>query len=269
VNATNAYVESSYATRALRYLVHFKAGDDDYLVVYDDMASSSGNTKSFNLYYDEDCTTFTHILPNIVCRASDRSLLTDVIYPSGSDIAKSYSSETYAEKLTLCASTNGSTCDATNTDADFLLVHMPLAAPTGSMPTVAGLGTIDANFRGVEIKDASKPGVAIFPKVGATYSDASFTTTHSGTGQYLVMGLEPALYDVMRGGQEIVNERSVDSNGTLYFESTSGAFTIGEAQGAPGPVPPPWIDPPLPPDPLQPIAGGPLTHRHLIQRRLH
>lgn len=237
INLTNVYVAGANASRALRYLVHLRGGANDYLVVYDDMASSSGNTKSFNLDYDEDCSTFTTALPNVVCRAADRSLLTDVIYPSGSGVAKSTSSLTYAERLTLCASSDGSTCDATNTAADFLLVHMPLAAPTGNMPTVSGLGTIDADFRGVQIEDATMPAVAVFPKVGQEYDGLTFTSSYSGTGANLVMGLEPGIYDVSLTGTGIVaNDVSVDGDGTLYWESAAGDIVITQEGQPPPPV---------------------------------
>ena len=61
---------------------------------------------------------------------------------------------------------------------------------------------------------------------GVHQTSTSFTTTHPGTGQYVVTGLETGIYDVVRGVTTIVDDEAVDENGTIAFESVAGAFAI-------------------------------------------
>ena len=226
IDSLNAYTAAAAASRSLRHILHFKAGSPDFVVVYDDAASSSGKSKSFNLHYDEGCTTYSYAVPNVTCRASSSSLLSSIVYPSGSALATTQSTSKYGKRLAVCASADGTTCDATNTAADFLVVHQLSSDPNAAQLAVSGVATIDAGFRGVEI-GGPNPAVAVFPKVGATHDASSFATSHRGTAQYLVAGLEAGSYDVSRAGSGVfVNDQAVGADGTLYFTSVSGAFTV-------------------------------------------
>jgi hypothetical protein len=111
---------------------------------------------------------------------------------------------------------------------------MPTVSAVSTMPTTSALGTIDSDFVGVQIEDATAPSVAIFSKLAADQTASSFTTTHSGTARYVVTGLSAGAYDVVRGGvTTVLDDHVVDTSGSLTFESVAGAFTV--SQGTPPP----------------------------------
>ena len=58
------------------------------------------------------------------------------------------------------------------------------------------------------------------------YSDLSFTTTHSGTAQYLVAGMAPGNYNVSVNGTTVASCSVNANDNTLYFESTAGLVQI-------------------------------------------
>jgi hypothetical protein len=112
---------------------------------------------------------------------------------------------------------------------------------SGSLPATTILPT-DSNHVGVQI-GGSAPKVAIFPRgtiaVGdgtfnsATYSSVSFSSTHSGTGQYLIAGLEPGTYAVNKEGTAVKGLEAVvvAETGVLDFTSAAGSFSV--SSGAP------------------------------------
>jgi len=54
-----------------------------------------------------------------------------------------------------------------------------------------------------------------------------FTTSHSGTAQYLIAGLAAGTYQVTVGRNPVLGGTTVsDGDNTLYFESTAGAVVI-------------------------------------------
>jgi hypothetical protein len=235
INTSAAYQSALGVTRALRYLLHFKkAASPDYVVVYDDMATSVANTLSQNLHFDKtlnQASSITDTLPDIVWTGPNRRVSTKIVLPSGTGVARTPTSLTNSFRENICASSDGSTCAAT-TSAAFLLVHRPSASTSDTMPTVAALGTIDSNYSGVQI-EGEAPSIAVFPKAGLYHASTSFTSTHSGTAQYVVTGLESGIYDVVRGATTIVDDETIDSNGTIAFESVAGAFTITRAGEVP------------------------------------
>ena len=109
---------------------------------------------------------------------------------------------------------------------------------SGSLPDTTPLST-DSSHVGVQIA-GSAPKVAIFPRgtiaVGdgtfnsATYSSVSFSSTHSGTGQYLIAGLEPGTYAVHKDGATVkgLEAVAVASAGVLDFRSAAGSFSVAE-----------------------------------------
>jgi len=86
----------------------------------------------------------------------------------------------------------------------------------------------DANWTGVQTTDK----VAMFARGGVLRTSLTFTTSHSGTAQYLIAGLAAGAYNVALGGAPIAGSPFVvsDNDNSLYFESTAGAVTI--TQGA-------------------------------------
>lgn len=108
----------------------------------------------------------------------------------------------------------------------------------GKEPVVTSLssfGPIDANHQGVQIAD-TLPKVVVYgwgvtdtgnnTYASARSTTASFTSTHSGTGSYLVDGLQPGTYSVSLNGTPILVNQPVGQDGTLSFSSTSGRITI-------------------------------------------
>jgi hypothetical protein len=125
---------------------------------------------------------------------------------------------------------------AGGTDLNALTV-LYATASNGSLPATTALGTIDANHVGVQIADTT-PKVVIFAAPvtdkgnGAyapnTYNSVAFTTTHAGTGNYLISGLTPGTYSVLQNGASIPGNTStaVGADGTLFFKATAGAFSV-------------------------------------------
>jgi hypothetical protein len=107
----------------------------------------------------------------------------------------------------------------------------------GSLPATTSLGTVDANHVGVQVSD-STPLVVVFAKpvqdngdntyTPLTYTSTTFTTSHSGTGKYLVAGLQAGTYSVVQSGVALpgYSAVAVGADGTLFFNATSGSFSV-------------------------------------------
>src|ERR1017187_6881494 len=81
------------------------------------------------------------------------------------------------------------------------------------------------------IRDTSATGVqtcALPIYAPNTYNSVAFTTTHAGTGNYLISGLTPGTYSVLQNGASIPGNTStaVGADGTLFFKATAGAFSV-------------------------------------------
>ena len=231
VNSRAAYLSATKASRVLRYLVHFKkTGTQDYLIDYDDLGSSSGISKTVYMLYDKSVsTTMTSgTLPSLVwTKTGSARVSTKIVLPSGTGalITTPQYVTTFAHQVPICASLDGASCDSRNTAAEFLFVHRVSSNTSDSMPTVGLLGTIDANFRGVQI-EGTDPKVAIFPKLGVSRTSTSFTTTHTGTAQIMITGLETGTYTLARDATPVCSDVTVDENEALYCETTAGAITV-------------------------------------------
>lgn len=112
------------------------------------------------------------------------------------------------------------------TASDFLVTHQ-IKTMAESPDPVAEITTIDPNFVGVQIGGVN-PKVAVFGKGTATslFTEASFTSTHSGTAQYLVAGLTAGTYTVKRNGAAAGVYTVTGTSGAIYFEATSGAYEV-------------------------------------------
>ena len=244
-DSSTAYVAGADVTRVHRHLIHFKEAQD-FVMVFDDVALSGGKQIQTYLHYpnnfgasaDSSRGATTLSSPNITStypgtgNSDATQLLTTVLLPGGANSSYIYtnnSNGTYTGgngstfRVSICASTTGSSCNASATAWQNVVVHEPVVGSGNTMPATTLLGTIDGNHVGVQIA-GSNPKVGIFPKSGTTYTSATFTTTHTGTAQYVVTGLAAGTYAVT-GGVTLSNQL-VNPNGVLYWESTSGAFTI-------------------------------------------
>jgi hypothetical protein len=229
INAARAYSAAGGVTRALRHLVHFKkSGQPDYLVAYDTAAVTTAKSIGQNLHFDKtrgQPSTITTGLPDLVWTGPDRRLSTKIVLPEGQGVARTYTPLANSHRVSICASSDGSSC-APVTAAEFLLVHKPSTSVSDTMPPARAIGTSDSDFVGVEIRDPRTPSVAVFSRHGSAEASATFTTTHGGTARYVVTGLSAGSYDVTRDGSAVLAAGTVDSNGTLPFESIAGVFTI-------------------------------------------
>jgi PKD repeat protein len=243
---TGAYMPSANASRVNRHLIHFKkAGDPDYVLDYDDVAVTSAETlKSYwhyglhalAAYTDATITPSTKTAQVIhttnarlnsqfltVARANSMALVVGNANGSytngGGATARAYT----------CASTDGATCSSALSSYEVIAVHQPCANTTCTMPTItqptcSGTG---GNCTAVQIADASSPKVAVFARQGSLLSGAAFTTTHSGTAQYVIAGLSPGTYNVTVGSNTVISGATVNANdNSLYFESTAGAVQV-------------------------------------------
>lgn len=252
-DTTQSYTAGTGVTRSLRHLIDFKGGAYQIIVVYDDVVTSAGKTKRTYLHYPNTAaagdgtrgatsfsgTQITSSYPG-TGHADATQLLTAVLAPAGPGSVAVYTDNvdgTYSGgsggtfRVSVCASADGSTCSAANTAAEFAVVHMPVTGSANTLPTTAMLSTIAANWRGVQIGGAA-PKVALFRQGGTTDTSTTFTSTHSGTAQYVVAGLAAGVYAV---SGPTITSGTVGADGTLYFEGASGVYTVaqGEAQPAP------------------------------------
>lgn len=114
------------------------------------------------------------------------------------------------------------------------LTVIQTAADDATLATPTLLEAIDSNFAGIQVDDATTPKVFLAPKnvtnagsgiyTSPTYTGVSFSTSHSGTADYLIGGLSAGFYTVRRGGSSIATPTA--DNGTIRFSSTSGNFTV-------------------------------------------
>jgi len=244
---TPSYTSSANASRVQRSLVHFKkASTQDYVVSYDDVALTSGTqVQDWMMYWNSPASG----TQSINAAASSRTVVSkntavgNFLASSFLPVAGSNTIAMIATGVTgvtnrnyLCPSTTGATCNNSATSFEVAVVHKPSTNPSDSMPTVSqptctGTG---GNCTVVDIQDSSYPKVAVFARQGALLTAASFASTHAGTAQYLIAGLEPSFsYAVTLNGATIAGSPFTVAAGddTLYFEGSSGAYVITQYGG--------------------------------------
>jgi hypothetical protein len=93
----------------------------------------------------------------------------------------------------------------------------------------------DANWTGVQCGASTSSAVMLFARGGVTHANITgFTTTHSGTAQYLFAGLTPGSYAVTIGGTPVSGSPfTVAANdNSIEFESTAGSVSINGSVGS-------------------------------------
>jgi hypothetical protein len=247
-------------TRVQRHFLHFKKpGLQDYILQYDDWAASAGTTMRTYLHYalnganpgsaisfagGASGATITNTQPS-------SRLLSTVVTPAGANTVYTYVDNTngtysggngYTFRVSLCAGSGS--CSPTATAFEAIVVHQPTASTAATMPAVTQLPS--TNFRVVQVADSAMPKVAAFAQGGTTYAGASFQTSFTGTGQYVIAGLSPGTYTVTVGSNSPTSGTVAAGDNTLYFEAGSGLVVITSTGGAP-PPPPPTGPPSAPP----------------------
>jgi len=239
MDLSGQYKASTNVTRALRHVAHFKkTGTTEYVIDYVDMATSSGISKSIYLHYNMNGVAYpggvTRSTTTITSNQTTAGITSTALAPSGQT---AYVNETSwsgpaAYGVKVCAATGGapSTCDASNLAAEFIAVHTMTAAPPATMGTLSQPS--ETNFRVVQVSDSGGSKVAAFGKAGASYASANFTTTHSGTAQYLIAGLSAGPYSVTVNGISVASCTVNAGDNTCYFESTAGTVLVSTGTSA-------------------------------------
>jgi hypothetical protein len=251
------YSSSSNATRVQRQIVHFKkSGGQDYIVVWDDVALSAAIAtapKAYFHYFLNGVAPATAIsysgaeysVSNL--QAAKGALLNSQFLATGgsntSALVVDNANGTYTGgngatfRAYMCPSQNGTTCNSGATSGEWAGVFQPINGTNGTMPAITQLTPAESgNFRVIQIADSTYPKVAAFATGGSVGNTAlHVTTTHSGTGQYLVTGLSPGTYSVSLNSASILSNQTVNSgDDTLYFESSSGSIAVTQTGAAPG-----------------------------------
>ena len=244
VDAKDAYTAAAALVRMHRHFVDFKGGAQQFMVVYDDVETSSGQMKRTYLHYPnngqkgEGQTSWEGDGNTVVSLdgPGGTELLTKVLFPGSPGF-------TYVNRpdggypggvgqtfrVSICAGSgrDASGCDPANRQAEFLVVHMPAKRQSAKLPPVSLITEIDSNFRGVAIGGAA-PKVALFARNGALHDRVSgFVAPEEKVMQVLIAGLEPGSYDVMKDGTAVVSGLTVNArDNSLYFESSGGRFAV-------------------------------------------
>jgi hypothetical protein len=251
------YSAASNATRVQRQIVHFKkGGGQDYIVTWDDVALSAAIAvppKAYFNYFLNGIAPGTAIsysgaeysVSNL--QAAKGALLNSQFLATGgsntSALVVDNANGTYTGgngatfRAYMCPSQNGTTCNSGATSGEWAGVFQPINGTNGTMPAITQLTPAESgNFRVIQIADSTYPKVAAFATGGSVGNTAlHVTTTHSGTGQYLVTGLSPGTYSVSLNSASILSNQTVNSgDDTLYFESSSGSIAVTQTGAAPG-----------------------------------
>jgi hypothetical protein len=258
-NVYNPNNITSAPVRVQRHIMHFKKPSyQDYFVVYDDVATGAATTIAALWQYGlcawvpgqgssslGTCGTPASVINfsgNTVSDTQASSQLNSTfIYPGAAGTlinqGNTYTGHNIPTGLTnrlySCQGSSG-TCNTSATSFEEIVVHQPVNG-TGTMPTLTALtcsGT-GGNCAAQQIADSGYPRVAMFARQGVLLTGASFTSTHSGTAQYLLAGFAPASYNVTVGGSAVTGSPFTVNSGdnTIYFESTGGAVAVSQVGG--------------------------------------
>ena len=257
MDITADYKAAANVTRAQRSLIHFKGTGQDYVVWYDDVATSTGNIKKAYLhFYHADCYAAARCSDGasgitwgggnnggtVVNTATSSRLQASILPVNGTNtvllgydnVDGSYTGGTgHTFRAYACAENASSpgTCDAKATAGEWLAVFQPSTNTSDTLPTLKQPSCTAAggNCATLEIQDATHPKVAAFARQGALVSAMAFITTHSGTAQYVIAGLAPGRYSITVDGSVVANNTVMGGDTSLSFFSSSGAVSISLA----------------------------------------
>lgn len=131
----------------------------------------------------------------------------------------------WSHRVSVCG---GSPCGTTVSNFEALIIHKIAKNLSDTILTAAQITALigDTNWMSVQTPDK----VALFARGGVLHSSIpNFTTTHSGTAQYLFAGLLPGSYVVTKGGSPVAGSPftvSSSNDATIAFESTAGAIVV-------------------------------------------
>ena len=126
----------------------------------------------------------------------------------------------HAYRASICG---GASCGSTVSGMDYLEVHK-LSAKLDDTLTATELNP-DGNWAGVQTTDK----VALFSRAGRRQLVVQTVTTHPGTAQYLIAGLDAGqTYRAYRrdDGTDVASQAVVEGDNTFYFEGPAGNYAI-------------------------------------------
>ncbi len=241
---TRIYTPAATVNKVERQTFHLKQGSADYVIDHVAASLAAPQTVRGWQHYNLDecgtpastpCASINRVARTAVHTQPD-TRLSSRVFPvlgnvaigteTGVETDGSYAAGAGASfRWHVCPSVNGVDCAPLATEAEWFVVHQPSSNTGATLPPMSY--GVDGSFRHVEILDPVSPKFLAFTAYGVTGLDLSFTTTHTGTGQYFITGLTPGAYDVRRNGTLIVSSRPVMSGEhSLNFESLSGAIVV-------------------------------------------
>lgn len=244
VNNSTYYRTSLAITGAWRHFLHLKkSGQQDYIIVYDDLATSTPTTfcaltVHLNNGVGGDGTSSwssgTRILSSNGAASTSTTLNTFFLGPNSAQQhfwTDSTVASGSARRNRDCITSDGSTA-ASVTAAEFSSIWQPGATGV-TMPTVSALGTIDTGWRSWQIADATQPYVAVIRQGNSTPTSLTFTSTHSGTGKYVIAGLGAQTYSITRNGSALTTCTVASGDNTCSWDGLAGAYVLTATGGPP------------------------------------
>jgi hypothetical protein len=239
---TGTFKAAANVSSANRQVIHFKSGSQDYLidhvrVVTSGLTSIRGlqhfhlngcgtPSSSTCIAMDRASSTVTNIQPGakITSRAigiggdviirTESGLETDGSYPGG---------EGRTFRWAVCPTSDGSSC-SNATAAEWAIIHKPSTGGSEGLPPIVQ-ATAGA-FRIIEVQD-TEAKVAVFTVGSEKSATLAFATSHSGTGQYVVSGVDDGLWLVKRNGVPVGPPIRVGPDSRVFtFSSASGEFVV-------------------------------------------
>jgi hypothetical protein len=254
VDCSLAYVSAANVSRCQTQVTHFKkSGSQDYIVKWTDVALTGAITGASGAAIREYqhaylngvgtpsastaisasraagtlSNTQSTAKMNLAVLASAGANSIFINTQNSSDTNGSYTGQAgYTWRWGICASTTGTSCNTAATAGDWMTIIEPINGISGSMPALTLITPGTGAARVVQIADATTPKVAAFATGGNTINALAFTSTHSGTGQYLIAGLTPNVYNITAPSASPTSCTVVAGDNTCYFESTSGSISL-------------------------------------------
>jgi hypothetical protein len=217
--------------RTLRFWFRSFLAFPDGIILVQDLVKSSDASYIKNIRWQLNPANPPAVSMNTVSHNIGSSkLFIKPIYPPSPLVTVTQNTDQSPKALTYRAEiTNGSP------DAELnVLTLLYATSSSGTLPNTTYLSAITNNWMGVQIEDHI-PKVALMPfavidrgngAYGVNLGTAvKFTSTHLGTAEYVVAGLEPGKYNVA-GPCSACTGLLVNSDGTLYFTGISGAYSL-------------------------------------------
>jgi hypothetical protein len=244
VDLKDAFNAETGATLAESHFLHFKsrnAADPDYVLLFDEAATSAGRTIRRYTHYPnsgepgEGATTLDTASQTATSRAaSEASVLSKWMAPGGA--GSFHLNSTYQPPLSgfgssfrvdACASAGGSSCNSSATSFSLLSVHKILGDTTSGHSTFQPSAIpADPGWHAVEVKDAN-PVCWVHGLGGTQRKAVKFTTTYGGAGRCLIDGLKPGTYTLKRNGSELLSGIVVaGGDNSIYYESGAGQMEL-------------------------------------------